>query len=87
VKWPPRDLCSSGNCLCCRFCLTSDFLSHVGPGHLPAASEDFQAEIVAGRSRQAPGFAWECGGREEVVTGLVTMGHDLERWLAARRQR
>jgi len=114
------DLCSSGNCLCCRFCLTSDFLSHIGRPILPADGEDFQADIVtssvhsspysastpparrimasrpgempttpvgggfpcsavpSGCSRLAPDLAWECGEREEVVAGLVKMGHDLE---------
>ena len=42
------DLCSSRNCLCCRFCLTSNFLSHVGWLTLPVGGEDFQADIVAG---------------------------------------
>ena len=40
------DLCSSRNCLCCRFCLTSNFLSHVGWLTLPVGGEDFQADIV-----------------------------------------
>lgn len=53
MKWPPRDLHSSENCLCCRFCLTSDFLSHVGRATLPAGGEDFQADIAAGSAHSS----------------------------------
>ena len=48
------DLCSSGNCLCCRFCLTSDFLSHIGRPILPADGEDFQADIVTSSVHSSP---------------------------------
>jgi hypothetical protein len=36
MKWPPRDLYLSGNCLYCRSCLTSDVLYHVDLGGFPA---------------------------------------------------
>ena len=51
MEWPSRDLYSSGNCLNCRFCLTSDVLPHVGLGGFPAGDEDSRAHIAAGLGR------------------------------------